>query len=220
MGQLFPRGQYYGTVDILFEDANGNIQVLEAHPNAQNLLDQVRNGPCRDLLPDPNGGPCAVYQVTTPDESQAIEDEWRANRIQSLEENRLFGTPLLGAPVRGQNTAHRTPKNAGGCPGSPGSTGNLEPVRPGECQEWEDRLGQHQGARIEALRPQEISLMLSLMLEEKAGPVHTAAYRPHDEYDALVLERLAEVRELVGGVSVPVWNGQPFGGRQNSPAIT
>jgi hypothetical protein len=61
-----------------------------------------------------------------------------------------------------------------------------------------------------ALR-EEISLMLSLMLEEKAGPVHTAAYRTHDEYDALVTERVEQVTEQVGGLSVPVWNGQPFG---------
>ena len=61
-----------------------------------------------------------------------------------------------------------------------------------------------------ALR-QEISLMLSQMLEEKAGPIHSAAYRPHDEYDALVLERLRQVGEQVGGLSVPVWNGQRFG---------
>ena len=41
------------------------------------------------------------------------------------------------------------------------------------------------------------------MLEEKAGPIHSAAYRPHDEYDALVLERLRQVGEQEGGLSGP-----------------
>src|SRR5687768_12986098 len=33
-GPILTEGQYYGTEDIIFEDANGTIQVLDAHPNA------------------------------------------------------------------------------------------------------------------------------------------------------------------------------------------
>ena len=49
------------------------------------------------------------------------------------------------------------------------------------------------------------------MLEEKAGPIHSAAYRPHDEYDALVLERLRQVGSKYGGLSGPRADGQRFG---------
>jgi hypothetical protein len=142
-GPIITEAQYYGTEDIIFHDSAGTIQVLDSHPNAANLLQQVRSGPCKDLLPPPEGGPCAVYRVTTPAESQNIAAEWREARLSSLD----AGRPLGGAP--GQATGHRVPKNAGGCPDG---GGNLTPVKPG-CEETEERLAQHHAQRIEALRP-------------------------------------------------------------------
>lgn len=142
-GPIVSEAQYYGTEDIIFQDGAGNVQVLDAHPNASNLLQQVRSGPCKELLPDPAGGPCGVYRVTTAEESQDISAEWRESRVKSLDR----GKPLGGKP--GQATGHRVPKNAGGCPNG---KGNLTPVKPG-CEETEQRLADHQSQRIVALRP-------------------------------------------------------------------
>ncbi|MFO1126859.1 MAG: DUF4150 domain-containing protein [Rhodospirillales bacterium] len=136
-GPIISEAEFYGTQDIIFQDPAGVIQVLDAHPNAENLLNRVRNSGCADLLPEP---PCNVYRVASAEENDDLTERWRLARPEYQARMRMHP---------GQQTGHRVPRSAGGCPIG---VGNLTPVRP-ECQEIERDLGVHQGDRIRKLRP-------------------------------------------------------------------
>lgn len=56
---------------------------------------------------------------------------------------------------------------------------------------------------------EEIGLMLSLVLEEKAGPIHTWVAHPRAEYEALVLEQIEAIRRTVGS-TIPIWQGRCY----------
>jgi hypothetical protein len=135
-GPVVSEGQFYGSEDVLCEDAAGNVQVLEKDPAAERLMNEIRGGPCKHLLPDP---PCNVYRVTTTDERDKIEEKWNSYRVKYKEKK--------GIPA-GTSIAHRTPKAAGGCPKG---EGNLA-VRGEQCEPLDQRLGDRQSQRINALR--------------------------------------------------------------------
>jgi hypothetical protein len=64
-------------------------------------------------LPEP---PCDVYRVTPDGSSDSVDKEWKDHRkVYLINHNFPFG----------QETNHRVPKTAGGCPGTPHSEGNL-----------------------------------------------------------------------------------------------
>lgn len=136
-GPIITEAQFYGTEDIIFADDNGDIQVLDKHPNGENLLRQVREE-CPELLPEP---PCNIYQVATAEENAAIYADFRDGAVHQYRAKHRMRP--------GQTVAHRTPRCAGGCPSD---EKNLSPVS-SRCADMEHRLGAHQGRRIEDLRP-------------------------------------------------------------------
>ena len=102
---------------------------LEADQNTANFLRDTRQGPCKDLLPEP---PCNVYHIASKKEKDKIEKNWNRNRVKYKQKNNIpAGTPV----------GHRTPKAAGGCPTGPG---NLA-VAPG-CEDVEEELSAPTGA--------------------------------------------------------------------------
>ena len=95
--------------------------------------------------PHPNGGPCAIYHVTNTRKAK------RSTTSGALaESSHLRSVAHSGSASKWASHRPSYPKECGGRPEKGQET--LEPVSP-ECQETENRLGEHQGARIDALRP-------------------------------------------------------------------
>lgn len=134
-GPVITEEQFYGADMVVGENAAGETVGLEADQNTAKFLRETRQGPCKDLLPEP---PCNVYHIASKPEHDKIEKNWNNHRIKYKQQNNIpAGTPV----------GHRTPKVAGGCPRDPG---NLA-VAPG-CEDVEQELSRRQGVRATALR--------------------------------------------------------------------
>jgi hypothetical protein len=112
---------------------------------AKEVLEMVRAGPCKDLLPPekPNGDPCNKYYRATTAERKAAREKYSAGGRNPLSD------PIGSKPhIHGKGQlGHRVPVGGGGCPTG---TGNLHPVTK-ECVDDEKFLGDIQSNAVNAI---------------------------------------------------------------------